>query len=84
MIRIASDAENLTRAIPMANPHPTKSKPCKIGRKHTKTPGIRQKGRAKSSAIKANAIKLAKIKKYKAQVSAFWRGERDDHPELNL
>lgn len=65
----------------MANPHPTKSKPCKIGRKHTKAKSSRQREKDIARKRKANRIKIGKLQKRKELVAKFWRGELDQHPE---
>jgi hypothetical protein len=62
------------------NPHPTKSKPVKIGRKHTGAPSLRVKGRRASSAIKHRKNQNNEFRKYKSRVSAFWRGELETYP----
>lgn len=64
------------------NPHPTKSKPCKIGRKHTGAPGVRRLGRITSNTIKKHKQAVSRIRSFKAKVAAFWRGEIDVYPSL--
>ena len=66
----------------MGNPHPTISKPNKIGRKHTKKPGSRRWQIAQSEKSKRveRQKKLAKINRHIAQVEKYWRGEIDNHP----
>ena len=64
----------------MGNPHPTKSKPIKIGRKHTGAKSLRHKGRIASAAKQRHKIEAIRHRKFKAQVSAFWRGERENYP----
>jgi hypothetical protein len=66
----------------MGNPHPTASKPIKIGRKHTGALGLRAKGRMQSRAILERKKTLNKFRKYKASVSEFWRGERETFPPM--
>jgi hypothetical protein len=66
----------------MGNPRPTKSKPCKIGRKHTSAPGIRQaekKRRGKISMRKKRDVAFARKKEL---VSAYWRGEINEWPKV--
>ena len=65
------------------NPHPSKSKPVKIGRKHTGAPSLRAKGRRASSAIKHHRNQINKYRKYKARVAAFWRGELETYPRAS-
>jgi len=64
----------------MGNPHPTRSKPIKIGRKHTGAPSSRVKGRRQSATLAAQKIKAAKIRKFKLQVRAFWAEKRENFP----
>ena len=64
----------------MANPHPTKSKPCKIGRKHTGAPSTRKKAAKEKSKRIAAQIKKGKIYRYKGNVKDFWRGDIDQFP----
>jgi len=63
------------------NPHPTRSKPYKIGRKHTGARGVRAKGKLQSKAIKANSKKVSVLRKFKEKVSSFWKGEIDQYPK---
>ena len=62
------------------NPHPTKSKPYKIGRKHTGALSVRKKQELVTKLKKSNEIKLSKLRKHKEKVSAFWSGQLDKHP----
>lgn len=64
----------------MGNPHPTNSKPIKIGRKHTGELGIRAKGRKTSLQHRANKQKNIMIRKWKDQVAEYYRGERENYP----
>ena len=64
----------------MSNPHPTKSKPNKIGRKHTKQPSQRIKDKRKAGKKRFSQIKSAKALKYKERVSKYWNGELESHP----
>jgi hypothetical protein len=64
----------------MGNPHPSKSKPFKIGRKHTGALSTRARGRLVSRAKKVREIELNKFRQHKARVSAFWRGEIEEFP----
>jgi hypothetical protein len=65
----------------MGNPHPTKSKPIKIGRKHNGTPSLRTIGQRASSALKRHRAELERWRKHKQDVAAFWRGERETYPK---
>lgn len=65
----------------MGNPHPTNSKPAKIGRKHTGAPSTRKKAAMAKSKRVADQIKSGKIHRYKGDVKAFWRGDLDQFPE---
>lgn len=64
----------------MGNPHPTKSKPCVIGRKHTGAISLRQAGRLTSAAVKQHRLQQNLWRKYHASVAEYWRGERDTFP----
>lgn len=66
----------------MGNPHPTKSKPIKIGRKHTGARSEKWKQRARNATLHRSKIRRAVIKRYKVQVARFWRGELDTHPTI--
>lgn len=62
------------------NPHPTKSKPCKIGRKHTGAPSSREKGRRRRNALQLQKQRNGLIQKWNRKVAEFWAGERDEFP----
>jgi len=64
----------------MGNPHPTKSKPFKIGRKHTNAPSIRIREKKAKSLVIASERKKAKLKKHKQSVAAYYRGEIENFP----
>ena len=64
----------------MGNPHPSRSKPFKIGRKHTGALGNRAKGRLASAKTKNRKKLVHNFRVYKEKVSAFWRGELDRFP----
>lgn len=66
----------------MGNPHPTKSKPVKIGRKHTGAPSLRTIGRRSSAKAKINRAETGKWHAYKMAVAAYWRGERETYPKM--
>lgn len=63
------------------NPHPTKSKPCKIGRKHTGAAGVRKKGRLASAQVQSQKERVRKWKKFNERVAAYFRGSTDTFPE---
>lgn len=65
----------------MGNPHPTKSKPCKIGRKHTGAKSLRQIGRIKSFRLKQQREQAAKWRAFKKQVKAYWEQEQANFPK---
>lgn len=65
----------------MGNPHPTKSKPCKIGRKHTGALSLRAIGRRKSAAYRSNKEETRKWRNFKKQVHEYWLGKRDRYPD---
>jgi len=64
----------------MGNPHPTKSKPVKIGRKHSgaKSEKFRQKRR--NTAKRRNEIKLGLRRKDNRIVREYFLGLRDELP----
>lgn len=64
----------------MGNPHPTKSKPCKIGRKHTNAPSTRVREKRRRAKQKQREIALAQFRKHKSKIEAYWRGETDECP----
>ena len=67
----------------MGNPHPTKSKPCKIGRKHTGALSLRAKGRVMSRVIQSRKIENTKFRIFKNKVKQYWGGELMEFPRIN-
>lgn len=65
----------------MGNPRPTKSKPIKIGRKHTQSESTRIREKKRRALAVANAINIAKQRKYHDAVSLYWSGGSDVFPE---
>lgn len=64
----------------MANPRPSKSKPCKIGRKHSGELREREK-QAKRNGMKIwEAQKKKRAEKIKQAVRAYWCGELAEYP----
>ena len=64
----------------MGNPHPTKSKPNKIGRKHTQGKRVWQKaGRERYRKIELERIK-ARRKRLKDKIKKYWVGELEYYP----
>lgn len=51
------------------------------GRKHNHKPSSRVCERRRAGAARATQIIACKAKAWKQQVSAYWRGERDDYPQ---
>lgn len=66
----------------MGNPRPTKSKPCKIGRKHTGAKSEKQKQRQRRAADIHQKQRDAQMKRHKLAIAAFWRGEISSFPVL--
>lgn len=64
----------------MANPHPTKSKPTKIGRKHTTAKSVRAQGKQRSRQLVERKAQDAHHRKFKSSVAAYWRGELTEYP----
>ena len=64
----------------MGNPHPTKSKPCKIGRKHTGADSTRVRERKRRAKAITQAQNDAKDRKRRNKIAAYWRGEIDEFP----
>jgi hypothetical protein len=64
----------------MGNPHPTKSKPNKIGRKHTGALSARKKALAEKNRRMHDKTLAARKHKRDRAVSAYFRGEADLHP----
>lgn len=64
----------------MSNPHPTKSKPCKIGRKHTGAPSIRVNAKKQKALKIQRAIQKNQAKRLKNLIASYWRGEIDIYP----
>jgi hypothetical protein len=63
------------------SPHPTFSKPAKIGRKHLGLPSLRIIGKRKAGAAERERQKLEKRRAYNAAVVAYFRGERESFPK---
>lgn len=64
----------------MGNPYPTKSKPIKIGRKHTGESSLRVIGQQKSGLLQKQKSQTSNFRKYKNLVAAYWKGEVDGFP----
>ena len=64
----------------MWNPHPTKSKPVPIGRKHTNQPRTKARQRQENNRRRSNEHKLIMLLKFKKKVSAYFRWEIEDYP----
>lgn len=65
----------------MGNPHPTKSKPNKIGRKHTQGKRVWQRAAEEKSRVAHSEFMKAKRKKVESKIRQYWRGELDAYPE---
>ncbi len=67
----------------MGNPHPTKSKPNKIGRKHVNGLRVWQKaGMVNSARIEKDKIR-ARYRKLKNKIRQYFNGEIDAFPKDN-
>ncbi len=64
----------------MSNPHPTISKPNKIGRKHTRAPSERAKQLKQNGKKLWAAQKAKRAIRRKLQIEAYWRGDINEHP----
>lgn len=64
----------------MGNPHPTKSKPCKIGRKHTNGPSTRVREKLRRGQAIMKAIAAAKQRKRNELIRRYWLGELATYP----
>lgn len=64
----------------MGNPRPTKSKPVKIGRKHTGAKSSRLKQRQQNGRVSFQRQEQARHRKTKAAVREYWDGLRDECP----
>lgn len=64
----------------MGNPHPTKSKPVKIGRKHSGAKSEKLKQKLRNKAKKAAQIKAAIRRKNAKMVHEYFMGLRDELP----
>ncbi len=62
------------------NPHPTRSKPCKIGRKHTGAPSEKLKQKRRNTSKRHAALQKVKGRKFNEQVKAYFAGELDEFP----
>jgi hypothetical protein len=56
----------------MGNPHPTLSKPVKIGKKHTNQPRTKARQRQENTKYRYNLAVLRKKRKYNHQVRLFF------------
>ena len=68
----------------MGNPHPTRSKPFKVGRKHTKAKSIKQKQKERNGKIKRQQQKRSKWRKHKKMVVSYWGGEVNEYPSMEI
>ena len=66
----------------MGNPHPTKSKPIKIGRKHSGAKSEKFKQKRRNTAIRNARLKLEKKRKYDRIVRDYFLGLRDNIPVM--
>lgn len=64
----------------MGNPHPTRSKPRKIGRKHTGEPSERVKQARRNTAMRRAALIAGKRRKVKALIHLYFLGELEYLP----
>lgn len=64
----------------MGNPKPTKSKPCKIGRKHTGALSIRLQAKKALGKLIQKKINKSKFKKWKRLVKEYWLGKLENYP----
>lgn len=62
------------------NPHPTRSKPCKIGRKHTGQKRQKAKQKRLRGMQVYEKLKIARKRKYDAKVAMYFRNEIPLHP----
>lgn len=64
----------------MGNPHPTKSKPVKIGRKHSGAKSEKFKQKRRNRLAKRSEIELAKKRKRDQLVRDYFLGLRETCP----
>jgi hypothetical protein len=64
----------------MSNPHPTRSKPNKIGRKHSGAPSAREKAIAAKNRAMHERTLVARGRKRKKAIRAYFLGEMDLYP----
>ena len=64
----------------MGNPHPTKSKPLKIGRKHTQSERLHQRVRREKGLEITKKTIFAKRRKVENNIRKYWEGEIDTYP----
>jgi hypothetical protein len=64
----------------MGNPHPTKSKPIKIGRKHTGAASTRVRQRRADAARAYATIKEGLRRRFHERVRQYFAGARDNYP----
>jgi hypothetical protein len=62
------------------NPHPTRSKPCKIGRKHTHGKSEKQRAKIRAGHIVYTKRAVARRRRHNAKVHLYFIGEVDLHP----
>jgi hypothetical protein len=63
------------------NPHPTRSKPCKIGRKHTGARRAKDKQRRLNGLKAFEKLKIARRRARNKKIAAYFRGDIATHPE---
>lgn len=64
----------------MGNPHPTKSKPIKIGRKHSGAKSEKVKQKRRNTAIRNARLKVELKRKQNRIVREYFLGLRDEIP----
>ncbi len=69
--------------IVMGNPHPTKSKPNKIGRKHVNGLRVWQKANIEKRKKIEKEKLISRLRKFSKKVKDYWGGISDSHPKFN-
>jgi hypothetical protein len=62
------------------NPHPTRAKPNKIGRKHTGALRQRDSQKRLNGQKQYRRTLIARSRRHAREVARYFRGERETHP----
>lgn len=74
--------QDFDRSVPLIEQRMRVAAAKEPGRKHQKRPGVKAIERRKLAAKRHAKMVADNLAKFKAAVSAYWRGERETYPRL--